>query len=148
MMDDQNIEYNIAGKISEDKPLAKQSHINITSFNGVVLLTGEAPNETMRKRVADIARHNKKVKRVYNAIKLMEPTSLKSRNNDTWITTKVKTQLLGKREINGLHVKVITENAHVFLMGLVPRDQGNIAAETASKIKGVKRVIKVFEHAN
>ena len=123
-----------------------QSHINVISYNSVVLLTGEAPSETLRSEAINIAQKNVKIKRVYNAIKVMQPTTLKSRNNDTFITSKVKFKLLGKREINGLRIKVVTENAHVFLMGLVPREQGDIAATMASKVSGVKRVVKVFEY--
>lgn len=148
ILDDQSIEYHIAGKISADKELKLRAHINVISYNSIVLITGETPDENMRSKVIDVAKNSAKVKRVYNALKIMPPTSLKSRNNDTWITTKVKTKLLGKKEIDGLRIKVITENASVFLMGLIPKTQADIAAETASQVAGVKRVVKVFEYVN
>lgn len=145
---DQRIKNNIIAGISVDKELKKLAHINVITYNATVLLTGEAPSEELRSRAVDIARNNKQVKQVFNAVKIMKPTSYKSRNNDTWITTKVKSQLLGKKEINGLQVKVYTENAHVFLMGMVAREKGDIAAQAASQVKGVKRVVKVFEYVN
>lgn len=148
IMDDQSIEHKIYNKISEDKELEKQTHISLISYNGVVLLTGETPQAHMREKAAEIARNTKNVKRVYNAIKVMQPTSLKSRNNDTWITTRVKSKLLGKKETDGLRIKVITENATVYLMGIIPKDQADFAADLASRIEGVKSVIKVFEYVD
>ena len=148
IMDDQSIEHKIYNKISEDKELEKQTHISVISYNGVVLLTGETPQANMREKAAEIARNTKNVKRVYNAIKVMQPTSLKSRNNDTWITTRVKSKLLGKKETDGLRIKVITENATVYLMGIIPKDQADFAADLASRVEGVKSVIKVFEYVD
>jgi len=148
IVNDQSIEHNIAAKLAVDEELKIQSNINVVSYNGIVLLTGETPNESMRAKAEEIATNNSNVKRVYNALDVTQPSSLKSRNNDTWITTKVKTQLLGKKGIDGLRIKVVTENASVFLMGLVPKAQADIAADTVSRVTGVKRVVKVFEHVN
>jgi len=148
ILDDQSIEYYIFNEILADPDLKTKSHINVISYNYIVLLTGETPDADMRSRAANVAKTNDKVKRVYNALKIMAPTSLKSRNNDTWITTKVKTQLLGKREINGFNIKVVTENASVYLMGMIPKEQADHAAKAASQVAGVKRVIKVFEYVN
>jgi osmotically-inducible protein OsmY len=148
ILDDQSIEFNIYNKISENTELEKHTHINVISYNGVVLLTGEAPKTHMREKVAEIARNTDKVKRVYNAIKVMQPTSLKSRNNDTWITTRVKSKLLGKKETDGLRIKVVTENATVYLMGIIPKHQADFAADLASRVEGVKGVVKVFEYVN
>ena len=148
ILDDQSIEYNISSKLSADKELKTGSHINVMSYNSIVLLTGETPDENLRSRAVDMAKNSDKVKRVYNALKIMKPTTFKSRNNDAWITTKVKTQLLGKREIDGFRIKVVTENASVFLMGLIPKEQADIAASIASQVTGVKRVIKIFEYVN
>lgn len=148
ILDDQSIEYNISGKLSTDTELKTRSHINIVSYNLIVLLTGETPDANLRSRAEDIAKNSDKVKRVYNALRIMKPTTFKSRNNDAWITTKVKTQLLGKREINGFHIKVVTENASVYLMGLIPKEQADLAASAASQVTGVKRVIKIFEYVN
>ena len=102
----------------------------------------------MREKTAEIARNTKNVKRVYNAIKVMQPTSLKSRNNDTWITTRVKSKMLGKKETDGLRIKVTTENATVYLMGIIPKHQADFAADLASRVEGVKSVVKVFEYVN
>jgi len=148
ILDDQSIEYNTYNKISEDRELKKHNHINIISYNGVVLLTGETPQAHMREKTAEIARNTKNVKRVYNAIKVMQPTSLKSRNNDTWITTRVKSKMLGKKETDGLRIKVTTENATVYLMGIIPKHQADFAADLASRVEGVKSVVKVFEYVN
>ena len=80
---------------------ASEVHITVTSYNGTVLLTGEAPKAELQTRIVNIASNVDKVKRVVNAIQITTPTTLPSRNNDTWITSKVKTRLLGTRDVDG-----------------------------------------------
>lgn len=146
IVDDQSIELKIAKLINEDKNLGEKAHINITSYNGIVLLSGEAPDEEMRNRAVDTARHVEKVRSVYNEIAVAQPTTLKSRSEDTWITAKIKTKLLGIKDISAANIKVVTENRTVYLMGLVNRDEGSSAAEAARYIEGVARVVTIFEY--
>lgn len=120
-------------------------HANFTSYNRRVLVTGEAPTEALKARVGEIAREVVNVREVVNELVIAAPTSLVTRSNDALITTQVKTALFNDRRINANQIKVVTENSNVYLMGLVKTDEGAAAAETASKVSGVTRVIKAFE---
>lgn len=146
LVDDQGIELKVADAISKDKALNDQAHINATSFNGIVLLTGEAPNQTLRARATSLASKVEKVRRVQNEIAIGKPSSLSSRSNDAWITTKVKTKLLTSDKVDGTRVKVVTEAGTVYLMGLVKRKEANEAVAVVRNTSGVKRVVKVFEY--
>ncbi len=146
MIDDQLIETKAKDAIYADVKMAKRVHINVTSFNRVVLLTGEALSRATRDKVVDIVRHLDKVRRVHNEIRVADLTGLSARTNDTWITSKIKTQMLTTKGFDSSRIKVVTEDGSVFLMGLVTKEIGNQAAAIAREISGVKRVVKVFEY--
>jgi osmotically-inducible protein OsmY len=121
-------------------------HINVTSFNGIVLLTGEVPSETAKTEIGEMLRTTPKVRAVQNELAVGPVTDLSSRTNDSIITSKVKTRFVeaGKFQIN--YVKVVTEHGVVYLMGIVRREEGDAAAEIARTTNGVQRVVKVFEY--
>ncbi|HUH92342.1 MAG TPA: BON domain-containing protein [Casimicrobiaceae bacterium] len=121
-------------------------HINVTSYNGVVLLTGEVPAEQARADIAEIARTTPKVRAVQNELAIGPVTDMNSRTNDTLITSKVKTRFVEANKFQINHVKVVTERGTVYLMGLVPRSEADAAADIASTTSGVQRVVKVFEY--
>jgi osmotically-inducible protein OsmY len=146
IVDDQAIELKISKAINEDEDLGERAHINITSYDNIVLLTGETPTEAMRDRVIDIARYMEKVRKVYNEIVVAEPTTVKSRSEDSWITAKVKAKLLSLKEASSANTKVVTENRTVYLMGIVSHAEGNAATEAARFIEGVARVVPLFEY--
>lgn len=146
MMDDNAIEIDIRSKIKSDNQLKDAVHISVTSYNMQVLLTGEAPTAALRDKVLNLASNADLVRNVFNAISIAEPTSFSSRNNDLWISSKVKTRMLGKKEIDATRIKVLTENSSVFLMGLVTRAEAEVAAAIASEVAGVRKVVKVFEY--
>lgn len=146
MVDDTLIESRAKDKLYADPEVARKIHINVTSYNGIVLLTGETVNRTLRKRAIDIVRHMDKVRRVHNEIRVGDLTGLSSRTNDGWITSKVKTQMLTAKGFKSGQVKVVTEAGTVYLMGLVSKQAGHQAAEIARNVTGVKRVVKLFEY--
>jgi osmotically-inducible protein OsmY len=146
IVDDQAIELKASQSIYNDDDLGKKAHINITSYNNIVLLSGEAPTAAMRDRAVDIARHVEKVRKVYDEVVVTEPTALKSRSEDTWITAKIKAKLVGIKEVSAANVKVITENHVVYLMGLVSHAEASAAAEAARFVEGVTRVVTLFEY--
>ncbi len=121
-------------------------HFNVTSYNGVVLLTGEVPAEAARADIAEVARTTPKVRAVQNELAIGPVTDLNSRSNDTLITSKVKTRFVEANKFQINHVKVVTERGVVYLLGLVRRDEGDAAAQIASTTSGVQRVVKVFEY--
>ena len=146
MVDDQVIEAKTKDKIYSDVGIAKKIHINVTSYNGVVLLTGETLSRSLRTHVINIARHIDNVRRVHNEIRVANLTGFSSRTNDSWITSKVKTQMLATKGFKSSQIKVTTEAGTVYIMGLVTKEAGNQAAEIARNVSGVKRVVKLFEY--
>jgi len=148
VIDDQIIEANIYNNLHAEEQIKTQAHINVTVYNGIVLLTGEAPTEVLRKQAEAVAREAKGVRRVYNEVVIAEPTTLASRSYDTWLTTKVKTRLLKEESVEGSQIKVITENSTVFLMGLIDRAQAQRATDLARNTGGVKMVVRAFEYTD
>jgi osmotically-inducible protein OsmY len=146
IVDDEAIELKTGNAIFGNDDLGKKAHINITSFDYVVLLTGETPTAAMRDRAVDIARHIDKVRKVYNEIVVAQPTTIKSRGTDAWITAQIKAKLLGNKNVSAANVKVVTENRTVYLLGMVSHAEANAATETARFVDGVTRVIALFEY--
>lgn len=121
-------------------------HLNVTSFNRMVLLTGEVPNEKVKQGIERIARSVENVRGVTSELVVSPPTSLSSRANDTYVTSKVKARFVDAQRFNALHVKVVTENSVAYLIGLVKRQEAKDAAELARTTQGVKKVVTVFEY--
>ena len=145
-IDDEIIELKILVAIRQDETLASQTHVNATSFNGLVLLTGEAPGASLRDRLTVIARSTPSVRAVQNEIALRAPSTLVARTSDTLVTGKVKLALLRDEEIKAARVKVVTERGTVYLMGLLRQDEADRATEIARRVSGVQRVVKVIEY--
>jgi osmotically-inducible protein OsmY len=142
---DEEIELKAGHRTSEAK--LDKVHANFTSYNRRVLITGEAPTDALKARVGEIALgiENVRAGEVKNELQLAAPTSLITRSNDLLLTAQVKLGLFNDRRINANQIKVVSENSVIFLMGIVQTAEGDIAAEVASKIAGVTRVVKVFE---
>ena len=121
-------------------------HINVTSFNRHVLITGEAPNEGAKVDIARIVESIVNVKAVSNEMAVSEKTDLGSRSSDSIVTGDVKLRFINNKTFQANHVKVVTENGVVYLMGLVFHKEADAASEVASTTKGVLRVVKVFEY--
>jgi osmotically-inducible protein OsmY len=148
LVEDQFIETKANDLLYADPKLAKRIHINITSYNHVVLLTGEALSRSLRDHTVNVVRNLNKVRRVHNEIRIADLTNFRSRSRDSWITSKVKTQMIAAKSFPSSRVKVITETGTVYLMGLVSRKTGKRAAEITRNIEGVKRVVKLFEYGD
>lgn len=148
VVEDQTIEFRIANGLHQDAELLAQANVSATSYNNVVLLTGESPNEILKERVYNIVAKDPKVKKIYNRIEIREPLSLRARNFDIWLSTRVKTKLFAIEKLEALKIKVISSNATVYLMGLVPRELADTAADTTSRIEGVHKVIRAFEYTD
>lgn len=146
VLEDQSIELKAIGIIQSDKALSKDSHIVIISYNNIVLLVGQAPNESVKKEIAGRIKKIEKVRSIVNEINIGKAITLSNRSYDSWMTTKVKSVLLGAKGVGSSHIKVITEDSVVFLMGIVTPEQAKSAASTVQQVKGVRRVVKVFEY--
>ena len=145
-VDDEIIEWKVLDRIRNDEALKSKSHINATSYNGIVLLTGEVPDPALRQRAVELAAGVDKVRQVHDEISVAAPSSMLSRSGDTWITSKVKTALLNDDVDLANRTKVVTEKGIVYLMGIVTVDEAEAATEIARRIGGVQRVVKVFEY--
>jgi len=145
-IDDETIELKAIGALQDDKEVWDYSHINVTSMNNIVLLTGESPSEALRQRAAQTVANVQKVRKVHNEVVVAAPSSMLSRSGDTVTTGKVKTALLNSDKVDALRIKVVTENGVVFLMGLVTEQEADAASEVARRVGGVQRVVRIFEY--
>ncbi|BFN32505.1 hemolysin [Vibrio harveyi] len=144
---DNNIEFEVAA-IGNKAPFKGKARVVASSYNGTVVLMGQAPTRELINEFERRARAVSGVKNIHNQIKQKEPLSVTQISNDSWITTKVKSALLTDSELNGIKVKVITEDSDVFLFGYVTPQQSDRATEIARNISGVKQVIKGFQYGD
>lgn len=145
-IDDSAIELKVRTAIDADDAMKRDTHINVTSVNGIVLLSGEAATSELRDRALAKAREVGSIRRIVNEVRVASPSSIGSRTHDTWITTKVKTKLIGTENLDSTRIKVVTENDAVYLMGIVTRQEAELATGTATTTDGVSRVVKLFEY--
>jgi osmotically-inducible protein OsmY len=148
IVDDQALELKISKAINDEPGLGEKAHINVTSYDYEVLLTGETPTADMRDRAVDIARHVVLVKKVYNQLTVAPPSDFQARSRDTTITANVKARLVSKKEVSAANVKVVTEGRTVYLLGLVSHAEGEAAIEAAKFADGVAQVVPLFEYTD
>ncbi len=149
LISDERIEINAGIEINASDDTRNNTHINVTAYNGIVLITGEAATPELRNKIVAIVRKIPGVRLVHNEITIAEPSPISSRARDTLITAKVKSALSSINNIPGFdatRVKVVTENGVVFLMGLLHRNEAYVATEIARQEDDVKLVVKVFEY--
>ena len=142
---DNNIEFEVAA-ITNKQPYRGSVRVTASSYRGSVVLMGQATTDAERRSFESQAKDVPGVETIHNQIRVKEPLSVSAISKDSWITTKVKSALLANSELNGIKVKVITEDSEVFLLGLVSREHADIATEVARNISGVKQVIRAFEY--
>lgn len=146
VIEDQSIELKAGQALRDDQEINESAHVNVTSYNLVVLVSGEAPNESVRERIINIVRDIPKVTHVYNEITIGSPSTLTSRSSDTLITSKVKTRLFGLENFDATRVKVVTEKGVVYLMGLLTKEESDRVTEAARRVGGVQKVVKLFQY--
>jgi osmotically-inducible protein OsmY len=144
-IDDQVIEHKVDDEIQHANVRMRDAHIDVTSFNGAVLLVGQIQTEELRQLAAQTAATVAGVKRVYNELTVGPDNGFSAHATDALITSKVKSQLFAQESIKDGSMLVLTENGVVYLMGLVSRQQANLAGQVAQKIDGVQRVVSLFE---
>ncbi len=144
MLEDQTIEIKARNRISEK--YNDQGNISVICFNRFILLTGQAPTEDMKQDVSVLVLEVPNVRNVQNEIVVGGNSSTTSHASDALLTSQVKGRLSQNKDVGASHVKVVSENGTVFLMGLVTRAEADAAAQTASTTSGAQRVVKVFEY--
>ncbi|KNC14415.1 BON domain-containing protein [Pseudomonas sp. RIT-PI-a] len=146
-IDDSLIETKVSVNIAKaNVDLDKNSHIVVTSYNGVVLLAGQTPRADLKTLAEQAASEVQRVKKVHNEIQVLAPSSLLARNNDAWLTTKIKTQMLADSAIPGSRIKVVTENGIVYLLGLLTQAEATRATNLVQGVSGVQKIVKLFEY--
>ncbi len=146
VIEDEAIEIKSRLALADQNELNDRVHINFTSYNTAVLVSGEAPTAEDRQAVIDLVKDVEKVTKVYDEITIAAPSSLLSRSADSVVSAKIKAKLIAEKELSSLHIKVVTENGVTFLMGLVTEEEGAIATEVARRTGGVQKVVKMFEY--
>lgn len=144
--DDQVNESHGMKVLREASPELEHAHLGITSFNGIVLLTGQVPSEEAKKTAGEKMASLSNVKKVYNELQIAGPISLLARTNDSWLTAKVKTDLLADKRVSGNRIKVVTENGVVYLMGLLSHNEAKLAVEVVRHAYGVQKIVTAFEY--
>ena len=147
-IDDNNIEIKASIAISEVERLEKSARVNAISVNGIVLLVGQIANQEMKNEAQITVEAIAGIRKIHNQLRIGSNIGITTQTHDSWLTSKVKAQLLAAKDISSNNIKVVTENAEVYLMGLVSQDEANRAVNIARNVSGVERVVKVFEYIN
>lgn len=147
-IDDQRTESLATKNIRNAHTQLEDAHFDVTSFNGIVLVTGQVPSEEAKTIAGDVVESLRNVKAVHNELKIAGPTSFVARTNDNWLTTKVKSVMAFSDQADANRIKVVTEDGVVYLMGLVTRGEAEAAVKLTRDIYGVQKIVKVFEYIN
>jgi osmotically-inducible protein OsmY len=142
-VDDETIELRAVARLNE--AFGDRAHVNVSSYNRQVLLTGEAPTDAMRQQAEQVVSRVDNVRSVVNEIAVMAPTTLTQRSNDTFITGKVRASFVDASDLQSNAFRVVTERGNVYLMGRVSQREADRATSIARQISGVQRVVRIFE---
>jgi len=144
--DDEAIELKIAEQINTR--YGERVHAISTSYNGIVLLSGEVQDFGTLASIGNLAKNTERVRAVHNELAVGPNASMSQRTNDSYITSKVKTRFVEANKFSATHVKVVTERGVVYLMGIVSHAEGDAAGQIAASTTDVVRVVKIFEYTN
>lgn len=143
-IEDQAIELKASKAIADS--LKEKVHANITSFNRQVLITGEVSDDANKKKAESLVKPIENVVSIKNYLEIAKNSSISTRTNDAFITSKVKANFLKENKFAANYVKVVTESGTVYLLGLVTHKEADDAVEITRSINDVKAVVKVFEY--
>ncbi len=147
-IDDETIELKSRKTLNSDAKLGENINVNITSVNGVVLLTGETATVEQRDLAIADVREIQGIRRIVNEIRVAPISNMANRANDSWLTSKAKARLIATKGLESGQIKIVTEDSTVYLLGLVKKNEADIATEAVRHVGGVRRVVKLFEYLN
>lgn len=142
-VDDQTIELKANAKLGNEEQL-DESRVRAVSYDTNVLLVGQVPSEALKRKAEDIIKDTNGINKIFNQLRIGSKASVSVRAGDSWITSKVKLKFANNKSIDATNIKVVTENAEVFLLGHVSAAEADAAVEVARNIDGVERVIKAL----
>lgn len=122
------------------------SHIVVTSYNGVVLVTGQTPRAELKQLAGKAAESVTSAKKIHNELQVATPTSGLVRSNDGLLTANIKTRMLSYNDVPASKVKVVTENGVVYLLGIISRAEASRATAVAQEVNGVQKIVRLFEY--
>jgi len=147
IVEDESIETKVAVNMRSQQPQFRNASFDVVSHNGVVLLVGQVQSDELKQLATRIASEaSAHVRRVHNELEISGPRSFLSRSNDSWLATKVRTQLAANDSINSNRIRVVANNGTIYLMGIVDRAEGDHAISLTRNVGGVLRVVNVFEY--
>jgi len=142
-LEDEAIELKVASAVRQN--LGERVHLNVTSYNRQVLLSGEAATASDREQAEKLAQSQENVKTVVNDLAIMAPSSLTQRTKDTVISSQIKASFIDAKDLQSNSIKVVTERGIVYLMGRVTQREAKRATDIARSVGGVTKVVRVFE---
>ena len=142
-IEDEAIESKAAKRIEEN--LGDRVHVNLTSYNRQVLLTGEVPNDQDKQLVEQVVSRVENIRSIFNELAVLGHSTLTQRSSDTLVTSKVKSELIDAKDLSSNAFKVVTERGTTFLMGRVTRREADRATDITRNISGVQKVVRLFE---
>ena len=145
-IDDQSIEFVAYNELAKNTALSKNTNLHVVSMNGTVLVVGQAPNTYLRDLAIKTIQDVPDIVSIHNQVRISSIIAITTQSNDIWLTSKVKAALLASGEVNAKDIKVVTENAEVFLLGLVTKKEADIVVEITRNVNGVSKVYKAFEY--
>ncbi len=144
-LDDQNAESQVAFQWSKSDELKAQANLQIDIYNGVALLTGQAPTQELVNQAVTDTQKIGYIKKIHNQLRVAEPIGAGTQANDIWLATKVRTKLAADDRVPVMQVVVVVQDSEVFLMGRLSNQEATAAVDIARNVSGVTRVIRAFE---
>lgn len=146
VVEDGTIESKVQINLSRHSEALEHANIGILSFNRIVLLTGQVPDAASKTHAGSVAEKVRHVRRVHNELEVMPSQNLGSRTSDSYLATKVGSNLLGTKGIDSGRIEVVVSNGKVFLMGLVTQEEAQRTINSIKEVSGLKGIVKVFEY--
>lgn len=145
-VEDQSIVTKVSHNLSRIDARLDDARINVDSYSGLVLLTGQVPSEELKEKASEVAHRVRNVRDVYNELTIAGNLPASQRLSDTWLNTRIRTHLAADQTIESSRIKVITENASVYLMGIVTRAEADRVVQAVSQLGGMQRIVKAFDY--
>jgi osmotically-inducible protein OsmY len=124
----------------------RHSHVTVSSYNQIVLLAGEVTSAELQKDAEKIAQSTPNVRRVYNELIVAEPIPMAERSKDALLTGTIRTKMIAEKGLESGSIRIIVENGNTYLMGIVTREQADLAVNVARHVDGVNKVVKIFQY--
>jgi len=144
-LDDQNADSAVAYQWSKSEALKEQANLQVDVYNGVALLTGQAPSQVLLNEAVNRAQEVSYLKKIHNQIRIAQPIGAGTQANDIWLASKVRAKIVADERVPALQVKVVVQDSEVFLMGRLSNFEATAAVDIARNITGVARVVRAFE---